>query len=125
MFVLFNSKKQNTKLVFQSALDGYNVCIFAYGQTGSGKTYTMEGGMDAESEGMIPRAVRQIFKTARELQERGWEVCVIQMWTLVLNNNNNFVPFFHPPNKSAYVCMYVHTYMHVFLLAVVFETAVV
>ncbi len=24
----------------QSALDGYNVCIFAYGQTGSGKTYT-------------------------------------------------------------------------------------
>ena len=27
----------------QSAMDGYNVCIFAYGQTGSGKTYTMEG----------------------------------------------------------------------------------
>ena len=25
----------------QSALDGYNVCVFAYGQTGSGKTYTM------------------------------------------------------------------------------------
>lgn len=24
----------------QSALDGYNVCIFAYGQTGSGKTFT-------------------------------------------------------------------------------------
>ena len=27
----------------QSALDGYNVCIFAYGQTGSGKTHTMTG----------------------------------------------------------------------------------
>ncbi|CAG2219097.1 KIFC1 [Mytilus edulis] len=27
----------------QSALDGFDVCIFAYGQTGSGKTYTMEG----------------------------------------------------------------------------------
>ena len=94
LFVLFNFKKTH---IFQSALDGYNVCIFAYGQTGSGKTYTMEGGMDAESEGMIPRAVQQIFKTARELQERGWEVCVIQMWTLVLNNNNNFVPFFIPP----------------------------
>ena len=25
----------------QSAIDGYNVCIFAYGQTGSGKTFTM------------------------------------------------------------------------------------
>ncbi|KAI9348652.1 kinesin-domain-containing protein [Obelidium mucronatum] len=40
----------------QSALDGYNVCIFAYGQTGSGKTYTMEGGPSPESMGMIPRA---------------------------------------------------------------------
>ena len=27
----------------QSALDGYNVCLFSYGQTGSGKTYTMQG----------------------------------------------------------------------------------
>lgn len=27
----------------QSAVDGYNCCIFAYGQTGSGKTYTMQG----------------------------------------------------------------------------------
>lgn len=24
----------------QSALDGYNVCLFSYGQTGSGKVYT-------------------------------------------------------------------------------------
>ncbi len=52
----------------QSALDGYKVTVFAYGQTGSGKTYTMLGGegRDAQSEGMIPRAVKQIFNTARE-----------------------------------------------------------
>jgi kinesin family member C1 len=72
----------------QSALDGYKVggcsavewhrvyctsrasqvTVFAYGQTGSGKTYTMLGGErhDLQSEGMIPRAVKQIFNTARE-----------------------------------------------------------
>lgn len=27
----------------QSALDGFNVCLFSYGQTGSGKTHTMQG----------------------------------------------------------------------------------
>ncbi|XP_072172005.1 carboxy-terminal kinesin 2-like [Diadema setosum] len=59
----------------QSALDGYNVCIFAYGQTGSGKTYTMEGPeeLSEESVGMIPRAVQQIFKTAVSLEEKGWQ----------------------------------------------------
>jgi hypothetical protein len=44
------------------------VTVFAYGQTGSGKTYTMLGGErhELQSEGMIPRAVKQIFNTARE-----------------------------------------------------------
>ncbi|KAJ3204024.1 kinesin-like nuclear fusion protein [Dinochytrium kinnereticum] len=57
----------------QSALDGYNVCIFAYGQTGSGKTYTMEGGSldDAESRGMIPLAVEQIFASSSILMTKG------------------------------------------------------
>ncbi|KAL6071666.1 kinesin-like nuclear fusion protein [Balamuthia mandrillaris] len=66
----------------QSALDGYNTCIFTYGQTGSGKTFTMEGpgmqemglvGEDMEKRGMIPRTVEQIFETTRYLQEKGWE----------------------------------------------------
>jgi kinesin family protein C1 len=33
----------------QSAIDGYNVCIFSYGQTGSGKTHTMEGPYGVEN----------------------------------------------------------------------------
>ncbi|XP_067882026.1 kinesin-like protein KIFC1 isoform X2 [Heterodontus francisci] len=60
--------------LIQSALDGYNVCIFAYGQTGSGKTFTMEGpdDMTSETKGMIPRAVDQIFLTAEQLKTMGW-----------------------------------------------------
>lgn len=56
----------------QSAIDGYNVCIFAYGQTGSGKTFTMEGGDSDANEGMIPRSVRLIFATCNELKSKGW-----------------------------------------------------
>ncbi|KAJ7065571.1 P-loop containing nucleoside triphosphate hydrolase protein [Mycena amicta] len=57
----------------QSCMDGYNVCIFAYGQTGSGKSWTMEGGNTEETQGMIPRAVAQVFRVAEELKEKGWE----------------------------------------------------
>lgn len=60
----------------QSALDGYNVCVFAYGQTGSGKTFTMEGGHSVEEEeqaGMIPRTIRQIFEVTERLKEKCWQ----------------------------------------------------
>ncbi len=51
----------------QSALDGYNVCIFCYGQTGSGKTYTM-----SSADGMIPRATHMIYDTITKLREKSW-----------------------------------------------------
>lgn len=58
----------------QSALDGYNVCIFAYGQTGSGKTYTMQGPntVTESTVGMIPRAVQQIYDVAQRLKQFDW-----------------------------------------------------
>lgn len=60
----------------QSALDGYNVCIFAYGQTGSGKTYTMEGGCGVEQYGIIPRAFNMIFTCMEDLKRMGWELTI-------------------------------------------------
>lgn len=51
---------EDTKHLVQSAVDGYNVCIFAYGQTGSGKTYTIYG--DASSPGITPRGIHELFR---------------------------------------------------------------
>ncbi|KAL8941667.1 MAG: hypothetical protein Q9211_001729 [Gyalolechia sp. 1 TL-2023] len=68
----------------QSALDGYNVCIFCYGQTGSGKTYTMSA-----EDGMIPRAVNQIYDTAISLEEKGWKYTMEGSFIEVYNENLN------------------------------------
>lgn len=50
---------EDTKMLMQSALDGFNVCVFAYGQTGSGKTYTIQG--TPETPGIVPRALDELF----------------------------------------------------------------
>lgn len=70
---VFGPESQNQEVfeeisqLVQSALDGYNVCIFCYGQTGSGKTHTM-----SSADGMIPRATHQIYESATNLKEKGW-----------------------------------------------------
>ncbi len=68
----------------QSALDGYNVCIFCYGQTGSGKTFTMSA-----DDGMIPLAVHQIYDTAQSLEEKGWKYSMEGSFVEVYNENLN------------------------------------
>lgn len=75
---------QEISQLVQSALDGYNVCIFCYGQTGSGKTYTMSA-----SDGMIPRAVHQIFESAKGLEEKGWTYTMEGSFVEVYNENIN------------------------------------
>ncbi|XP_028269721.1 putative LOC110439812 homolog [Parambassis ranga] len=51
----------DTNRLIQSAIDGYNVCIFAYGQTGSGKTYTMVGDKEQKNPGIMPRSFNAMF----------------------------------------------------------------
>ncbi|XP_042494807.1 kinesin-like protein KIN-14I isoform X2 [Macadamia integrifolia] len=51
---------EDTSYLVQSAVDGYNVCIFAYGQTGSGKTFTIYG--SERNPGLTPRATGELFK---------------------------------------------------------------
>jgi kinesin family protein C1 len=68
----------------QSALDGYNVCIFCYGQTGSGKTYTMSA-----TDGMIPRTVHQIYDTATSLADKEWSYRMEGSFVEVYNENLN------------------------------------
>ncbi|KAJ5991599.1 hypothetical protein N7499_004014 [Penicillium canescens] len=87
---VFNPTTQNAEVfdeisqLVQSALDGYNVCIFCYGQTGSGKTHTM-----SSADGMIPRAVHQIYETAQGLEEKGWRYSMAGNFVEVYNENLN------------------------------------
>jgi len=87
---VFSPTSQNLEVfdeisqLVQSALDGYNVCIFCYGQTGSGKTYTM-----SSSDGMIPLAVHQIYDTAKNLEDKGWTYTMEGSFVEVYNENLN------------------------------------
>lgn len=83
---VFGPESQNQEVfeeisqLVQSALDGYNVCIFCYGQTGSGKTHTM-----SSEDGMIPRATHQIYETATNLRDKGWEYAMEGSFVEVYN----------------------------------------
>ena len=72
----------------QSAVDGFNVCIFAYGQTGSGKTWTMMGGDSADAEGLIPRLARMVLEKTAALYpaESGWTSSVQGTFVEIYNN---------------------------------------
>ncbi|XP_059362676.1 kinesin-like protein kif7 [Carassius carassius] len=56
--------------LIEAFFHGFNATVFAYGQTGSGKTYTIgESNISAfrdDDQGIIPRAVAEIFKLLDE-----------------------------------------------------------
>jgi hypothetical protein len=57
----------------QSALDGFNVCLFSYGQTGSGKTHTMQGSGNGPMRGIIARSIETVILQSQALGEQGWK----------------------------------------------------
>ncbi|XP_010877912.2 kinesin-like protein kif7 isoform X2 [Esox lucius] len=56
--------------LIEAFFQGFNATVFAYGQTGSGKTYTIgEANISSfrdEEQGVIPRAVAEVFKLLDE-----------------------------------------------------------
>jgi len=71
----------------QSAMDGYNVCLFSYGQTGSGKTHTMQGSGKSAMRGIIPRSVEQILSQAAILQNQNWKFTINASFLEIYNEN--------------------------------------
>uniref|UniRef100_A0A665WV28 Kinesin motor domain-containing protein n=1 Tax=Echeneis naucrates TaxID=173247 RepID=A0A665WV28_ECHNA len=63
--------------LIEGCFEGYNATVFAYGQTGSGKTYTMGTGFDVglsqQQQGIIPRAVHQLFEGIQSRRMRAQE----------------------------------------------------
>ena len=62
----FTHPHSYSQMLIQSAVDGYNVCIFAYGQTGSGKTFTVIGDKEQKFPGIAPRAFKNLFALIEE-----------------------------------------------------------
>lgn len=89
----------------QSAVDGYNVCIFAYGQTGSGKTFTIYG--SDNNPGLTPRATAELFKILkRDSNKFSFSLKVIVK--MMINKNSLFLMdiyyiIFSPLNDSSYI----------------------
>ncbi|QQP57324.1 Uncharacterized protein FKW44_002266, partial [Caligus rogercresseyi] len=64
--------------LIEGTFEGYNATVLAYGQTGSGKTYTMGTAFEIassqeHSQGIIPRAVRQLFEGIDRRREEALE----------------------------------------------------
>ena len=62
----------------ERVVEGYHSTIFAYGQTGSGKTYTIEGGDKPETEGIVPKSMRDLFRIieGKGTSDKGYKVFI-------------------------------------------------
>ena len=85
-------------MLIQSAMDGFNVCIFAYGQTGSGKTYTMQG---SENEpGIVPRALEELFFIKQKMEKDSHYQISLECYMVELYCNNLIDCYNHSQSKD-------------------------
>jgi len=80
---------EDCRYLVQSAVDGYNVCVFAYGQTGSGKTHTINGYQGAE--GLTPRAVGELFDIVNQEASKASFTLKVTMLELYQENLNDLL----------------------------------
>ncbi|KZT44504.1 kinesin-domain-containing protein [Sistotremastrum suecicum HHB10207 ss-3] len=59
---------KTTLPLIQDVLGGYSGLLFAYGVSNSGKTYTIQGGSEQGSAGILPRTLDVIFNSVKDLQ---------------------------------------------------------
>uniref|UniRef100_I3JZZ0 Kinesin-like protein n=1 Tax=Oreochromis niloticus TaxID=8128 RepID=I3JZZ0_ORENI len=91
-FDVFHGEQTTQQEVFLSSvkpilphiLNGQNASVFAYGPTGAGKTHTMLG--SSEQPGVIPRAVREVFKLVKAKDESdGWDYSIGMSYLEIYN----------------------------------------
>ncbi|KAF3853555.1 hypothetical protein F7725_014243 [Dissostichus mawsoni] len=90
-FDVFHGEQTTQQEVFLSVkpilphiLTGQNASVFAYGPTGAGKTHTMMG--SSNQPGVIPRAVREVFKMVNAKNEdEGWDYSISMSYLEIYN----------------------------------------
>ncbi|KAI9536709.1 Kinesin-like protein kif22 [Dissostichus eleginoides] len=74
----------SVKPILPHILTGQNASVFAYGPTGAGKTHTMMG--SSNQPGVIPRAVREVFKMVNAKNEdEGWDYSISMSYLEIYN----------------------------------------
>ena len=68
--------QRTTLPLVKDVLDGQNCLLFAHGVTGSGKTYTMNGGVQEGTAGILPRTFDVIFNSIKDHQG-DMKVCLL------------------------------------------------
>lgn len=83
---------KTTLPLVQDLLDGQNGLLFAYGVTNSGKTYTIQGGNEHGSGGILPRTLDVIFNSVEGLQSDGQVSTSVQREMNLLTKQQQFRP---------------------------------